>query len=538
MRVGMDVGISKPSCPARTAPGEDAFIRRRATRVKGVLAVMPRVLPIFTIAVFVASAITLIGCGGSSSIKSSSTTPPPPSSACSGDSGDSGKEPPFDPGSFAPSPGPAGAFFGINTNVVTDPWPTTLIPMTNWRSLGGKVKWADINTGPGVYDFSRLDQWLGMAKANKTDVMYTVYATPTWASSHGAASVSPNSCCAFLSQNGPGICDPPSDLQCDGTGTDQMFIDFITALVQHVGPGTINYWELWNEPNVATEWNGDADCANSGVAHPAEVMLARMAKDLRTTVLQFDPSPKFTTPAATDGAKAGNWLANYLTNTDGGTYADINAFHGYINTGVCPSDCPLAEAVGDQIDNLTTQLPAADQNKPLFDTEGFWGDKKVNGVRTTAITDPDQQASFTARYYLIQMWKHVAKFYWYNWDIPTESTFYNATTHGISAAAEAYVQIVAWTKVGTASVGPCATNPADSTQWTCAITATGGTVSEAVWDTSQTCNSGTCTSVSVGLSSLGLPSTFNAYTDLTGKTATISGGTVPVGLKPILLTSQ
>ncbi|MGA8153370.1 MAG: hypothetical protein WB952_20635 [Terriglobales bacterium] len=449
-----------------------------------------------------------------------------------------GRESPFDPGSFPASPGPAGNFFGINTSGLGDPWPSKLIPLTSWRSLGSKVKWADINTGPGIYDFSRLDQWLSLAKANKTDVMFTTYATPSWASSHGINSVSPNSCCSLLTQNGPGICDPPTDLACDGSGTDQIFIDFLTALVQHVGPGTITYWELWNEPNVKGEWNGSADCAASGVHHASEVMLARMAKDLRTTVLQFDPAAKFTTPAATDGLKAGNWLGNYLAVSDGGNYADINAFHGYIETGVCPSDCPLAEAVADQIDNLRAQLPASDQNKPLFNTEGFWGDKKINGIRITAITDPDQQASFTARYYLIQMWKQVAKFYWYNWDIPSETTFYNSTTGGISTAAEAYAQIVKWTNQGTAAVGPCATNPSVSTQWKCTITAPSGTLSEAVWDTSQTCNKGTCSRVNVSLSSLGLPSLFNAYADLSGKTTPITSGVIPVGLKPTLLFNQ
>jgi len=490
---------------------------------------------VFVSAVALLAIVTLARCGGGAS--SNSSPPPPTTTTCGTGGGGSGSTVSL-PGAYALRPGAAGTFFGINTNVLADPWPNVGVPLSSWRSLGGSVKWADINTGSGVYDFSRLDEWLSKAKASNTDVMFTVYATPSWASSRGVDSASPNNCCAFLTQNGPGICDPPVDLNCDGTGSDQNFINFLTALVQHVGPGTIRYWELWNEPNVASEWNGDADCSSSGGTHPGDIVLARMARDLRTTVIALDPNAKFTTPAATGETKAGDWLGHYLANTDGGTYADINAFHGYINSGVCPSDCPVAEDVGTEIDHLNSQLPASSQGKPLFDTEGFWGSAKNSaGVRITAITDADQQASFVARYYLIQMWKKVAKFYWWNWDIDTESAFYDAKTNLLTAPGSAYVQIVQWTNGGAATVGTCSTNASVSTQWTCTITSPGGTASTAIWDTAQTCNAGTCSSAEVTLASIGL-SSYNAYEDLFGNTTSISNGAVPVGLRPILLIQQ
>jgi hypothetical protein len=489
--------------------------------------------PAFAIAVTVLCAVALTRCGGGSS----AMTPPPPGDqnvACNPGNTGSVTNPAL-PGLYPLSPGPAGTFFGINANGLKDPWPTTGVPLTSWRSLGASVKWADINTDSGVYDFSRLDQWLTKAKTGNTDVMFTAYATPSWDSSRGKNSVSPNACCAFEMQNGPGICDPPVDLNCDGTGTDQTFIDFLVALIQHVGPGTIKYWELWNEPNIPSEWNGEADCVNSGVAHPGNVMLARMAKDLKTTVAALDPNAKFTTPAATDGSKAGDWLGRYLSETNGGSYADINAFHGYISTGGCPSDCPVAEAVGDEIDHLNSLLPASAKGKPLFDTEGYWGTaKNPDGTRTTGITDPDQQASFVARYYLIQMWKQVAKFYWWNWDIALETAFYNSTNHLLTAPGNAYVRIVQWTDGGASKIGPCATNPSVATQWTCTITAASGPASVAIWDTSQPCNAGTCSTTNVDLQAIGLGS-FNAYQDLLGNTTSISNGTVPVGLRPVLL---
>ena len=48
---------------------------------------------------------------------------------------------------------------------------------------------------------------------------------------------------------------------------------------------------------------------------------------------------------------------------------------------------------------------------PLWDTEGSWGDTK-SGV----ITDPDFQAAFVAKDYLLHWSNVIPRFYWYAWD--------------------------------------------------------------------------------------------------------------------------
>lgn len=451
-----------------------------------------------------------VGCAGvSSAEKSSSTNSTNPSN-------------PFP----SPNPGPTGQFFGMATNVITDAWPGTMVPVTSWRSLGGTVKWSDINTAPGVYNFKRLDQWLQLAQSSRTDVMFTMYATPTWASSHGANSGSPNTSCVDQ-QEGPGLCDPPLDLACDGTGTNLYFRTFVQALIAHVGAGKIKYWEMWNEPNIPSEWNGEADCP--GVLNAGDLMLARMAKDMRTIVSAADPNAVFTTPAPV--GSPGNWIANYLP--IGGAYADIVGFHGYVDTGSCPTDCPVAERIGELVDGVTAAIadlptsPINFQTYPLFDTEGSWGASS----RQDNITDPDQQAAFVARYYLLQMSRPVAKFYWYGWDFDnTSGAFYNSSTNALTPAGIAYQQVVGWTGAGQAAVGPCAQT---STQWTCTIKGPNSAEAEAIWDTSQTCGNGTCTTTNVSVASQ-----FNAYVDLAGNAAPVSNQSAPVGLKPILLFAQ
>jgi len=422
----------------------------------------------------------------------------------------------------------AGSFFGIATNLLTDPWPASLVPVASWRSLGGSVKWADINTADGVYDFTTLDQWLSEAQAGGQDVMFTMYATPSWASSRGVNCVSngnpagcvgpPNTGCDFQSQNGPGICDPPDDLNCDGTGSNLHFQNFVTALLNHVGPGKITYWEMWNEPSVSQEWNAVADCPNNSNAQ--YLMLARMAQDMRSIVTALDSNAKFTTPPPV-GDVAG-WMNGYLANSNGGSLADVIAFHGYVSE-TC-QQCPVPEdvlGIVQNLQNVTTSF--GQQNKPLFDTEGSWGE--VNGG--PAIAGPQQQAAFAARYYLVQMGSGVSKFYWYGWDFNDSGEFYDPNAQALNPAGVAYQQIVKWTTGNT--VQPCSQN---GTQWSCTITGSSAS-SMAIWDTSQTCNGGVC-----GTTNITAPQGFTSYFDVAGNKHTISGGTVAVGAQPILLSSS
>ena len=67
------------------------------------------------------------------------------------------------------------------------------------------------------------------------------------------------------------------------------------------------------------------------------------------------------------------------------------------------------------------------------------------------------------------------------------------------------------------------------TVWSCSLTNQGNS-SMLMWDTSQTCSGGTCTTTQQPVSSQ-----WTTYQDLAGVTHAIVGGGLPVGLKPILL---
>jgi hypothetical protein len=144
------------------------------------------------------------------------------------------------------------------------------------------------------------------------------------------------------------------------------------------------------------------------------------------------------------------------------------------------------------------------------------------------ILDPDQQAAFLGRYYLLQLGAGVSKFYWYGWDFLSSGFLYDPNTQSLAPSGVAYQQIVKWTSGN--AVAPCAPTLSSVGQWSCLIASSNGTQTEAMWDSSQKCAAGLCTTTNVSVASQ-----FISYTDLTGQTHAIKNGTVPLSAKPILL---
>jgi hypothetical protein len=362
--------------------------------------------------------------------------------------------------------------------------------------------WYMMNPSQGVYDFSTLDQWIATAQANGVDLIYTFGEIPDWASSN------PSLVCGTA--NVPdGSCAPPSDVTSTGGGSDQHFKDFVTAVVTHVA-GQIKYWEMWNEPTVPGYWQGN------------NAQMLRMAQDAYGIIKSINPNAIVTTPSPSTGIHGvANWMGPYLA-LGGGNYADIISFHGYSwssTWGVWPQP----EDIVPLVDNLKAQLVLYGQSKkPLWCTEGSWGDTSGNGF-----TDVDMRAAFLARHYILQESEGVVRYYWFAWDNAGDGLW--SASSGVAKAGTAYQQVESWL-VGLTPTGKCAQN---GTVWTCNYTKSGGYQAEAIWDTSKTCSSGSCTTKSTKVGSQ-----YTHYKDIGGITHTVKQSSVPVGAKPILLYNQ
>jgi len=434
--------------------------------------------------------------------------------------------------------GPVGPeFFDMHINNFSSALPNTDgVPIHGVRLWDTQTAWATTNVADGVYDWHNLDKRVNQALNAKLDVLYDLARTPAFAQCAGTntacGSGNPSILCAYSSgdgpDNSPGDCFPPSDLNTDGSGTNQHWIAWVTAVASRY-KGQIAFYEIWNEPNIPHMWQGTTQ------------QLVRMAADARCIIIGdkgcsslstypqtgIDPAAKMITPAYTfPVSDIGGYLSASIPGVSGtgSTFADIVAFHGYPGTGNPP------ETV---LDDYHKVISAMSGSQLVFDTEGSWGN---NDNGTSNLLDSDQQAAFTSRYLMVQQSAGIKRLYWYGWDFRLSDdgdlwaplgTEPGLNAGGLTKAGVSYQQTEKWLS-GASVSNPCSNQ---GTIWECGYTRSGGYQALAVWDKSQSCNGGNCTT-----STFMLPSSqYTQYQDLSGNVSPISGSSVQIGAKPILL---
>ncbi|MGA8737207.1 MAG: hypothetical protein WB558_25045 [Terriglobales bacterium] len=398
----------------------------------------------------------------------------------------------------------------MNGGVIADwhpePWPSVYFKGLRLWDTG--TMWFNLNPGDGVYDWSQLDKWLAAAGENGNDVVYTFAGVPQWVSSNP----DDNSCLL-----GPGTCDPPDDLNADGTGTDQHWKDFVTALAEHSensATAHISFWEMWNEPMHTIFWNG------------TYAQLIRMVSDAYGIIKGIDPnavvlSHGFGWQSTTTMA----WMGGYFA-AGAGPYADAISVHGYCKNSGGTYGPPENVVKYSALFRAVLQQQGQ-EGKPIWDLEGNWG--------PGLLTDPDMQAGWLARFYLFHVSEDVKRMYWFLWNggdtgglwIPDPQNHSDPGT--LLKPGIAYREVGNWV-IGTELSSQCS---AQGTVWTCGFTGSGGYQALAVWDASGTCSNGECTITKYYFSG-----DYVNYRTLYGHTLQISGDWVPIGARPILLQNQ
>ena len=386
--------------------------------------------------------------------------------------------------------------------VLGQPWPS--IPFGAGRLWDCGVSWSELNPAYQTYNWDLLDKWLSRYREHGIgELLYTFGRVPQWATSK------PNdSSCAF---QGRGQCDPPNDLQPDGSGSDQHWKDFVAAIASHskASPDAhIRYWEIWNEPYMEQQWTG------------TNAQLLRMAEDARATILKIDAGAILLTPSsALKTPRQQQWMEDYLRD-GGGRFADVVAFHGYIQGGRSEPR-PNAADILPAVQALRRMMDKSGQAaKPIFDTEASWGSARNMGFDG----DEDFEAGFLAQFYLLHWSAGVTRFYWYAWNNDEFGTLWipddndPAKPGRLRKAGAAYEQLYSWMTGATMNV-PCS---ASGGIWTCGFTRGGGHEALAVWSTA-------------GNESYAPDARFKKLRDLRGKTVQITGGKVSIGFEPVLL---
>jgi hypothetical protein len=321
--------------------------------------------------------------------------------------------------------------------------------------------------------------------------------------------------------------DPPDNIE--------DWREFVTAVIQHyngkIAPH-IRYYELWNEASIPQYWTG---------RHQDLVNLAAVAYP----IIHSDPNSVLLTPspAGTDSGSPG-WMASYLR-AGGSKYADGGTFHGYLaRRSVNPYPMPEqdrtpgcgatrgAVCTGSILTRVRNYRRVFDENglagKPMYNTEGSWG--------PDPITDPDTQAAWLARYYLLQasvaVEDNLQLISWFCWGCPHPGKpnwgTLQSDTGALTQPGLAYNQVHDWI-VGS-KMSACSSA---ATVWTCRLNRAGGYEALAVWDSAQSCGGGACSTIPYSPDRR-----FTRYRVLTGEKLQISTATVPIGAKPTLLENK
>src|SRR5580698_1212463 len=177
--------------------------------------------------------------------------------------------------------------------------------VTTLRIWDSGMKWADIETASGSFNWGNMDHTVNTLATNPNctmGVIYTVGNTPIWASAC-AGQADPSPCLPGPTpsygggtQCAPGdgtldfSCLPPSDVAADGTGTDLQFQTFINTLVTRYA-GKIAYYEVWNEADSPNFWCPGGSGSPATCTGSVQRMI-RMGWDLYNIVHCADPAAK------------------------------------------------------------------------------------------------------------------------------------------------------------------------------------------------------------------------------------------------------
>jgi hypothetical protein len=370
------------------------------------------------------------------------------------------------------------SFFGLTVLHLNQGWPS--IPFGALGKNGAPGEWISVEKRKGQFDWKELDRYTEAAESHGMGFFFSSGFVPEWAAEN-------KSSCKQANFN------PEVSMCTSMVANIRDWDNFVTALATRY-KGKIHIYDLWNEP-----WNENIFTGSV----PDMVTLTTHMHDI---IRSIDPSAVIVAPAPTPH----RWLEGYLA---AGGVRSVDAFsvHGY--TTNMDLDTPEVSQAwkSEPLKAILAKYGLAD--KPIWDTEGSWG----NQARR-AIKDPDLQAAFVARAYLLHWAAGITRYYWYAWDEPNWGTLWDRET-GLRKPGVAYEQIYQW-MVGATMTRLCSERGGDT--WTCEFSRPGGYVAEAVWNTS-------------GNQHYSAPSKYSQFRDLDGNTVKVSSGSVEIGLKPILL---
>jgi hypothetical protein len=246
------------------------------------------------------------------------------------------------------------------------------------------VTWPDIETSPGVYDWSRLDSYVTAAQEHGVEVTLVLAMTPSF--------------------YGPAPSLPPTDLA--------SYADYVRAVMTRYrdfhGSRGIAAYEVWNEGNVPTFWTGT----------PAQ--LAQLTRIVWQVRRQVDPGATLVGPsfaARLSGQR--RWLFDYTSQRVGGK--PVWRYYDATGLSLYPK-ATYGDRIGGPEDAMVVlgkarrQLAAAGAPKgqPIWGTEVNYG-VTSDASAATPVSERRQVAN-VIRTYLLGAAQGLQRMFWYRYD--------------------------------------------------------------------------------------------------------------------------
>ena len=415
-------------------------------------------------------------------------------------------------------------FFGLHINHPKTGMPP--YPFGTYRFWDDFTRWQLVAIGPDKFTWEDIDFWIDrMTSHGVSDGTYILGGPPPWA----VVLDGTENCDYAHAARSPGqsMCRPPKDLGNDAAGPNLIWRKWVAAISTHFKKSKmhVSSWEVWQEfvrhdlnGGRTSSWMGtneqlvrlsqDAMCiiTGRGSVRATHETCAQVLKSVGLSE-PVDPSALIIGPTAGIGHPlADRRFEEYWETPGAAESADLVGLHEY----------PMQpEQIYEYFPRWHKTLPKEVEAKPLWMTEGGW--------HRESVTDPDTMAAWVARYNLLVRGLGIGRMYWYSYDTPGLGEL-NDTKAGVG-----FKRVQEW-MVGNTETG-CAR---EGKVYSCELIKPDHTVTLAVWDASQTCSGGHCST-----SSFRVPAKYTSYYTLDDSNSNpVRGGTVEIGAKPILLVGK
>lgn len=291
------------------------------------------------------------------------------------------------------------SLFGMHVHALSKPEPGVDQKFGAIRIWDNGVRWDQIHTGDGQYDWPKLDRVVANAEATGAQkIMYVLGSTPEWLATGTDVS--------YL--DAPGANSMPSNLL--------QWDNWVRAVVQRY-EGRIDEYQIWNEVNFSSFWDGT----------PQQMveLTARASKIVRyydpgaevvtgsAIVRQFKKKKRVTKQSAAISKKS--FLYNYLDGLKKRKVKfDAVGVHLYPWYKAGPGD----GTPNDRESGAAAAQSLLDHFKfkqPMYDTEMAYGNRRDNGW-PQKVLPASLGAAYLAQTYIFGMVNNVPEVYWYGWD--------------------------------------------------------------------------------------------------------------------------